>query len=63
MAFRQWTYSQAGLGLCEDTRTGCGGAGTDPSHDRYRHNPASDTYSPSSHLWKNLEKQREVRKK
>lgn len=55
MTSRQWTYSQAGLGLCEDTRTSCGGAGTDPSHVRYRRNPASDTYSPSSPLLKSLD--------
>lgn len=54
------TYSQAGRGLCEDTRTGCGGAGTTPSRGRCRRSPAWGIYSPSSPLW-NILDQREKR--
>lgn len=50
------TYSQEGPGLCGDTRTGCGGAGRDPSRGRCRRSPASDTCSPSCPLGKSLER-------
>lgn len=51
---QQCTYPQAERGLCEDTQTGCGGAGTDPSRDPIHRNPELDTYSPSSPLGKSL---------